>query len=317
MQNFDDTWGTLHSHEAPTQLSKASQFSLEQLQSSKHEKLTGWLADLIEESPGGKEIHVDTWLSKRYELIEQSAFRWIDAMFDEFNVFVREFNNSASGQQSPLVACVPKGTFALPCRRDPSSDPYRFTCYQGHLASHNSALLIRSYYETIQIFLLPSEMLFAVERDLLSKEIKPLIELTAVVNEEAVRWTSTGAHLAAETIPAIARELFSDFLRLTLNVINVSDLWQSDQCKKATTTVNGNGQQEAIGLIKDLHLWQTGAIFSKAITRDQEVLAKLLSEANDKFAPGALAKLKSQYDDLKNELVEVSATLKSMTAGLN
>ncbi len=314
MQNFDETWGPLHSHEAPTQLSKASQFSLEQLQMTKRERLKGWLADLVEGTSTAKEVHVDTWLSRRYELIEAAAFRWIDALFDELNVFVREFNNSDSSQQSPLVLSSPKRTIELPCRRDPSSVPYKFSCYEGHITSHNFALLIRSYYETIQVYLIPCEMLFAVESDLLSNEVKPLIELTAVVNGESVCWTSTGLHLAPESISAIARELFSDLLRLTLNVIDVSDLFQSDQNSKPLSTQLGSEKQQAIGFIKDLHLWQTGAIFSKAITRDQDALANLPPETNDKFAPGALAKLKSQYDNLKNELVELSASIASMTS---
>lgn len=317
MQNFDDTWGSLHSHEPPTTLSKASQFSLEQLQNTKRAKLTGWLADLIEHAPDAKEAHVDTWLLKRYELLEESAFRLVDAVFDELKLLMREFNNSSSSQQSPLVACDPKRSFALSCRRDPSSAPYKFTCYQGHLASHNFALLIRSYYETIQIFLLPCEMLFALENDLISNEIKPLIQLTGVVNQETVRWTSTGLHLASETIPAIARELFCDLMRLTLNVITLPELWQTDVIKNAKTTIHGGHHEETIGVIKDLHIWQTGVIFSKAITRDQEVLAKLTSEASGEFPPGALDKLKSQYDDLETELVEITAALKSMTTNLN
>jgi len=311
MENFDDSWGALHSHEAPIHLSKESQFSLEQLQSTKHEKLTGWLADLIDGTPGAKESHMDTWLPKRYALIEQSAFSWIDELFAELNLFTREFNSSSAGQQTPIVAAGPKTTLTLPCRRDPSFAPYKFTCYQGHLASHNSALLIRSYYETIQIFLIPSEMLFALESDLLANEVKPLIELIAVVNEEEVHWTSTGAHLASETIPAIARELFSDFLRLTLNVITVSDLLHSNQNTQVTKTVHGNAQEEASQLVKDLHLWQAGSIFYEALSHDQEVLAKRSTEVNDKFSLGAIAKLKSQYDDLIVRLVDLSSALKS------
>lgn len=315
MQNFEDTWGALQSHEVPTKLSKASQFSLEQLQNTKHEKLTGWLADLVEQIPGVQETHVDTWLSRRYELIEESAFRWIDALFGELNMFVREFNNSSSSLHSPLVISNPKGTFALPCKRDPSSAPYEFICYQGHLASHNSALLVRSYYETIQIFLMPCETLFALENNLLSDDVKPLIELTAVVNQETVRWTTTGLHLASETIPAIARELFSDLLRLTLEVISVSDLCQSNANAKEKTTIHG-GAQDAIGLVKDLHLWQTGAIFSKAVVRDREVLAHLTPEVEAKFPPRSLAKLKSQYGDLENKLVEINTAMKSLITSL-
>ncbi|MBS1956337.1 MAG: hypothetical protein JST89_19275, partial [Cyanobacteria bacterium SZAS-4] len=231
----------------------------------------------------------------------------------ELKIHVRGFNNSSSGLQSPLVSCAPKKTLTLPCRRDPSSAPYIFTCYQGHIASHNFALLIRSYYETIQIFLIPSEMLFALESDLLSNELKPLIELMAVVNEDSVCWTFTGLHLVSETIPDIARELLSDLLRLTLKMINVSDLCLLDQNKKSLRAIHGSEQEHAIGLIKDLHLWQTGAIFTEAITRDQETLVNLPPEADNDFASGELAKLKVQYDKLKNELLALSDTLARMT----
>ncbi|MFA7337371.1 MAG: hypothetical protein WC028_11345 [Candidatus Obscuribacterales bacterium] len=312
MSNFEESWNPHQPHEAPTHLSKNSQTTLQQLTNTKTKKLTGWLADLVECTPAAKQAHADTWLPKRYALIEESAFAWIDTFSAEVHAFVREFNNSASAETVRLVFDGPKLTMSLPCKRDPSYTPYKFTCYQSHVVSHNYALLIRSYYETIQIFIVPSEKLLDLENDFLKTEFPPLLELRPAINENTVLWASTGTPLRSENIPIVARELFSDFLKLTLGVIEISELFGAAVASKSVSILHSQEKENLTQFIRDLQVWRTGSIFTQAIARDKEALSRQTGKSVN-LSSEQFTKVQSQYNDLEKALADLVLTLKNIT----
>src|SRR5579883_2422346 len=191
MHNYEESWGPLQSHHLPpAHISPRARRALDELESKPKSQLSGWLAEIIEGSrSSGNDSCSDTWLPRRYGVIEQSARSWVSYFFANLNSMALEFNHSSVSEGLSIISEEPKTTFELPCRRDPSSEPYRFSCFQGHLATYGWALLVRSYYEAIQIFIVPSNLLLGLETNLLStREVKPLVELRAAVSDERVQW---------------------------------------------------------------------------------------------------------------------------------
>ncbi len=274
MQNFDEKWGPIHPHAAPTYLSKRSEQLLHDLGPKHCTKLTGWLAGLVENAPDGSK-RVDTWLSQRYALIEASARIWIDNILLHLKQFATEFNDSDTGEHLQITIESPKDTFVLPCRRDPSFEPYKFTCYAGHVVSFNWALLVRSYYETIEVFLVPSEMLLSLQINALnSGNVKPLAEFHAAVNDEQVIWALAGVTVELETVPAMCRELFGDFVKVALQTIDASELHfpAAPSEVQATDAESRTSNAPIIATIKELQLWQAREIISRALKQDSETL---------------------------------------------
>ncbi len=282
MQNFDEKWGPIHPHAAPTYLSKRSEQLLHDLGPKHCTKLTGWLAGLVENAPdGSKEARVDTWLSQRYALIEASARIWIDNILLHLKQFATEFNDSDTGEHMQIAIESPKDTLVLPCRRDPSFEPYKFNCYAGHLVSYNWALLVRSYYESIEVFLVPSEMLLSLQINALnSSNVKPLAEFHAAVNDEQVIWALAGVTLELETVPAMCRELFGDFVKVALQTVDASVLFfPATPAEVQTTDADPRASNtQIIATIKELQLWQAREIFSRALKQDSETLLTLSTQ---------------------------------------
>jgi hypothetical protein len=308
--SFDDSWGVSRIHELKTRLSEQSEIALQELQTKPMNKLSGWLADVIAKAPAqAREACVDTWLPQRYALIEQAARVWIDCLFAELLKPVREFNNSSAAEHLTIVVESPKPTFQLPCKRDPSFDPYKFTCYQGHLATYNWALLIRTYYESMQIFVVPSEMLLGLENDCLSRDVRPLAEWHPAVEGQQVRWSLSGVALDDATTQALARELFTDFISLALGIANVSDLFTPAAHQSQQSQVQCTSQQERLSaFIRDLHMWRAHDLFAKALTRDVGALAKLTLE------PEASPELRLQIELLGLQYAEVQSCWSSLVA---
>jgi len=315
MHNFQESWNKLRTHVPQTRLSKRAQLALDELQARPQSKLSGWLADVLENAPAeAGDAYVDTWLPQRYALIEASARIWIDSIFAELQKFAREFNNSSTAEQLTLVIERPKATFAMPCRRDPSSEPYRFICYQGHLAAHNWALLIRTFYECLQVFVLPSHLLLSLENNSLIEDVKPLAEFRPAVNDQQVYWALSGVTLGEETIPAITRELFADFIRLALGTITVSDLL-SPATQKSRNIRHTSEQEDLSGVLKDLQLWQTRDLFSRTLCRDIDSLAKLSLQSDlDLSSHMQIESLRSHYVELQDCWTDLISTLRDVVA---
>lgn len=278
MHNFDDSWGPMRSHIPLPHISKNSQTLLNDLAEKPKSRLSGWLAEVVDNTGfEGKESHVDTWLPQRYALIEDSARRLIDSLFLELSRYSREFNASAQGEQMSLSVKPPGPTLTLTCKRDPSYEPYKFTCYEGHIASHSWVILIRSYYEIIQIFILPSRMLFGLESDRLDADVKALVELRPAVNEQNVKWALGEVVLQEESLIGFAKELFSDFIKVAVGLMDPCALFLAS--KDHSECKHGKEKEEVIQMLEDLQLWQARGLVTKAIAKDTEVLMRASNDS--------------------------------------
>ena len=304
MHSFDEQWGTSSSHKPNSPLSERSELALSRLQAKPSGKLSGWLANLIEcTQPEDIQPRVDTWLPQRYALIEVSARSWIDAFFAELNKFVWEVNSSEESEKLTIVAENPKSTIELRCRRDPSSEPYKFVCYQGHLATRDWAILIRSYYEALQVFIMRSELLLGLECDRLGmNDLKPVAEFRAAVNGDDVQWALAGTPVSKSAIPGMARELFEDFINVALGKMDESDLFLPAHTGKPADSKSSHekGKDQFLALLTDLQVWQTRDIITKAINHDLGAITKLSLQPEQMLANRlSLELLQSQYADLQ------------------
>lgn len=238
---------------------------------------------------------------------------WIDAFFAEFKVYICEFNASSTAEHLTIVAASPKETFELPCRRDPSYEPFKFKCYQGHIVTHNCALLVRSYYECLQIFIVSSEMLLGLENNVL--EVKPLVEFHPAVKDQQVHWALADVTIEGDNIPAMARELFGDFIKLTLGTIDEDDLFFSGE-KQIVKPAHSSENEVVSGAIKDLQMWQTRDLYTRSLTRDIDVLSKLIRQTK---LPLDLQKeaesLCLSYEELQRCWTKLVPILQSMVNG--
>lgn len=277
MTNFQEKWSTLNPHERPVHLSQVSQLALDRLQTKETGKLTGWLADVVATTPADGEKRKDTWLTARYRLIEESSRLWIDSIFSELKGFVREFNDSDKAQFIHVVAVSPRVNMQLPCKRDPSSEPYIFSCYEGHLATSEWALLIRTYYEAIQIYILHAEMLLGLEFDKLSVyEIKPFAELRPAVNQDRVEWSLAGVTITDQSIPSMAREIFADFIQVALGLLDEDNLFSPvlPNAGDRNDVMSTPEEDQVNEFLRDLQLWQAHEVISRAISQDLQSLIK-------------------------------------------
>jgi len=196
----------------------------EQIRKTTTTKTSAWLDDIFKNEHAVTEQHTDTWLQQRNRLIEDSAQEWLNLFFAQFEVHTKEFNGSKFGIDFKVMADKPKASFKLLDRHDPSVKPYEFTCYQGHLTTHSWALLVRSYFTTLQIFIVPHEMLLGLELNSITA-FPPLIQLKAAVNGDNVTWALLSQVLSREMLPGIARELFCDLVKAERGDIDQSDLF--------------------------------------------------------------------------------------------
>ncbi len=321
MHNFDETWGPVRPHNPNSPLSEESELALSRLQARPSGKLSGWLSNLIEVTPTeDKEPRVDTWLPQRYALIEASARSWIDAIFAELNKFVWEVNSSAASEKMTIVTENPKSTIELRCRRDPSSEPYRFVCYQGHLATHEWALLLRSYYESLQVFIMRSDLLLGLEFDRLStNDLKPVAEFRAAVNGDDVQWALADNPVSKAAIPAMARELFEDFINVALGKMEESDLFLPAHTKKPSDVkvLHEEKTDQFLAVLKDLQAWQIRDITTKAINQDLGALMKVSLQPELKLANDSnIELLHSQYVELQRCWNNLLSSLQKITSDI-
>lgn len=229
MHRGENIWGFDHKHEAPSRICASSQSLLnalerEQIRKATTAKTAAWLDDIFKDDHAVNDQNADTSLQQRNRLIENSAQEWLNLFFTQFEVQSKEFNESKFGFDFKVMLDKPKASFKLLDRRDPSVKQYEFTCYQGHLTTHSWSLLLRSYFNTLQVFIVPQEMLLGLELNSIS-EFPPLIQLKAAVNGDNVTWALLDQVLSREMLPAIARELFADLVKAERGEIDQSDLF--------------------------------------------------------------------------------------------
>jgi hypothetical protein len=255
-------------------------------------------------------------LPERNSIIEKSAQEWLDALFSEFELFADQFNASALGTNLHVVIMRPKKTFRTVDRRDPSSERYEFTCYQGHLTTHTWALLARSYFDTLQIFIVPQEKVLGLELNSIGT-IPPFMELKSAVNGDQVAWALNGKVLALEMISPIARELFGDLVRVASGSMHESELFQDPSCplvlgasvaighkneslnsQTTSPTVDASVEPDVCApseLLRRLQLWQFRKPIIDAIHSDIATLNRVRQEYKDLQCPVQLQKLLQGY----------------------
>jgi hypothetical protein len=214
------------------------------------------------------------------------------------------------------VITRPKKTFRTVDRRDPPSERYEFTCYQGHLTTHTWALLARSYFDTLQIFIVLQEAVLGLELNSIGN-ISPFLELKSAVNGDQVAWALNGNVLALEMISPIARELFGDLVRVASGTMHESELFQDPSCplvlgasvavvhnnqflssQKISPTVDASVEPDVCDLselLRCLQLWQFRKPIIDAIHSDIAALNRARQEFKDHQCPVQLQKLLQDY----------------------
>ncbi len=312
MDNYEESWGPIHSHKSIPPLSKVSEIALSRLQSRPIAKLSGWLANLIEDPDSeAHQTSRDTWLPQRYALIEASARSWIDQFFIELAPFVWELNNSTASERIRIVIENAKSTFELECKRDSSSEPYKFTCYQGHLSGHNWTMLLRSYFECVQVFILQSEMTLAMElNQVTTDDLKPIAEFHATVNSDSVQWALEGVTVSKKDIPAMARELFADFICLEAGKLSESDLHLLTASQTGPDPDLSRKKEAYSSILSDLKVWQSRDLFSSAIRRDLDFLILTRHQPSLGFA------IDPQLESLHTQLTELQSSWSTLLTTL-
>jgi hypothetical protein len=281
-------------------------------------KLTGWLAELVANSPGGSDQDlVDTWLPRRYAIIEESTRSWIYEIISNLKEFADDYNNKDTNDHLPIATEPAHDIFTLPCRRDPSSEPFQFRCYQGLLTTYNWALVIRSYYECLQVLLVPTDRLLSLQTNSSTcGDVKPLAEFRPAVNGEDVLWSLGGVPVGPESVPKMCRELFADFIKVARQSVDASALVFPAKPTVVEETHVLSSETEVLvnAKIKDLQVWQARVLFLRALKQDLETLGKLDVEPTlDASEHSQIAKLSLEIAQLQKDWLAVLAQLPVQT----
>jgi len=252
-KNFLDRWqtGSSHLQERKTiDASIASQEILAALRLRRGSETASWLSSLSQELSD-----VGGGVAGPNDPPTQSAMTdWLERMFDQFQSYADEFNQTAEGTDLIVNCAPPTYRYQLASDRSQSGDSTsgKITTLEGHLSTRYWAMLIRGRYEKIEIFVLPVETLLGFSASRLGeKDFPPLMEINAVWKDNQLSWQLCWQTLSYDNLQDLTRELFGDLVRVAGGTMSNAELFAHHSCKLslgeslAVGFVRGDGKQAA------------------------------------------------------------------------
>lgn len=233
MTNYDNTWGTESSHSATMRRPRSDEefnldtdFALSQYSCREACKCLDWVGKLADSyckiGAGGQA----EW--KRANLDESRQISWIRMLFKQLRDYALSFNSMIGDPSRQIETSEPEFHHVrtidedLPecegtCVRDGE-----ITIFEGHLANHDWALVLRGCCSVVEAFVVPAGLLLGLTANTLSRSQFPAVITITLKDGHATLSGNAGVNFGpvevdTSSVPEIARLLFSYFVETASN----------------------------------------------------------------------------------------------------
>jgi hypothetical protein len=264
-----------------------------------------WLKGLAGEAPAAAE----SWVQAQANAADsfEEARVWIDALFQEFGSLTYGFNDKVVG--TDLFVSCEKAQVVETRDEDIWYHPV-IKSIQGRLATRFWCLYVKGNGEKISIYLFPNELTIGFKAGQLSDDDSPpfLVAEHKAVNGRNI-WAIQGEEASLATLPALAKELFGDLIRMASGKMDKSELFahHSDQIKlgenvavgyeHASTAAAAGATGQVTIDIDETQLHEACDVLDKVIEKELQRLYK----ATSNVSPGT-----PEADQLRREISAVT-----------
>jgi len=186
-----------------------SETLLDQLRQRRRTDASSWLNSLVQESILNNPELNSADPSPELDL-QARMLRWLESMFDEFERYASEFNATAAGTNLFVSSMRPSWNPSAELEGGPTAG----RC-QGHLSTRLWCMYFKVLNETLEIYILPADMLLAFNTGLGDTGgYQPFLAIEGKLDDNGFFWDLGEVQIQKNRLPALARELFSDFIRI-------------------------------------------------------------------------------------------------------
>ncbi len=237
---FNQKWNATSHHEStnPAVSSvQASQIILEALKNKKRTATAEWLSGLKAEIPVSGKSNPSTSYNGLASVSKAGssqaptestmigqAIHWLDKMFVEFELYAADFNLNVRGTNL-VVSCT------RPIKRTNDTGGLYSEAgddclsYAGHIATQQWSLVVRGCATKIEMFIIPAELLIAFSISSTNESgHEPLLVLEPGWRDNEIIWHVQNHIITTEQIPALAKELFGDLLKVASGQMTEAEL---------------------------------------------------------------------------------------------
>ncbi|CAN5267846.1 hypothetical protein BH10CYA1_BH10CYA1_36470 [soil metagenome] len=248
-----------------------------------------WLKSLAGDAPAAAESWVQAQ-SNASDSFEEARV-WIDALFQEFGTLTYGFNDKVIGTDL-FVSC--EKAQVVETRDDDIWYHPVVKTIQGRVATRFWCLYVKGNEEKISIYVFPSELTIGFKAGQVSDDQAPPFLVAEHKNLGGRNiWAIQGEEASLATLPALAKELFGDLIRMASGKMESSELFSrtSEQPKLGENVAVGFSQASPAALapeqvslnIDETHLHEACDVLDKVIERQ---LQKLY-QATSSLSPGS------------------------------
>jgi hypothetical protein len=241
--DFQEKWDLTTKHEIVNNTAnriQASEVVLAALKLRRGSETAQWLNNLQNEISSNTGIQITeqntkanlspldpniTSTSFNEDTLINSAINGLDKIFDQFEIYALEFNRTTQGTDL-IVSCT------RPIRRTNQTDgtftdaAAKCLSYAGHLATRLWALVVRGSPSKVEVFIIPAEFLLGFSVHSIDESgYQPLLVVESTWINNQVVWHMGQTVISAEQIPALAKELFGDLIRVASGQMSESELF--------------------------------------------------------------------------------------------
>lgn len=174
----------------------------------------------------------------------EDARRWIDALFHEFASLTYTFNQNAVGTKLSVSCERPQ----LVETKDETVwyNPVTKT-YLGRLATRQWCLFVRGDEKKISMYIFPAEMTIGFKSGTYGDDaVPPFLVAEPGANSGKKNWVIQGEEAPLTVLPALAKEMFGDLIRVASGAMGENELFTSHKHQEPKL-----GENVAVGYVAE------------------------------------------------------------------
>jgi hypothetical protein len=282
MSRFREVWSPYHDEEVIYSPQEAASTAvLETLRPRRGYETAKWL-DELKQDITKKEPAKDDKATKQ---VENLMADWVSHLFEHFEQYALDFNQTAQG--TDYLVNVTKPAFRFGAVRGLQYHDSKITTFEGYISTRFWALVVRGRYEKIEVFIIPADVILGFTTDRFGPdEYAPFTEVVAAWEKGVLNWEIGGHPVTYDMLGPLAGELFGDLIRVASGKMDEEELFhhhaseislgktvatgemmdvQSSTASRAAVAASGFNARE-------LSMWKALEALREAITADMDKL---------------------------------------------
>ncbi len=144
--------------------------------------------------------------------------KWVAEIFNEFELYKIEFNMKAAGSDL-LVVASPLNLESLSATNDH---------FEAHLSTRRWSLAFDASTRKLDLYMIPSELLLAFTTSRIEEtEYQPFITFIPRRHRDEYFWSVQQRTITFDMLPKLAKELFSDLIRVASGNISEEEFFKN------------------------------------------------------------------------------------------